>query len=224
MRTTLWLTSMVVATVAWSMSGCGNAPRTDLGPYDPGSDPGSVSGNDSSDGGASSSTSGGGGGGGGSSSDGGSSGGGGGGGGGGSDAGGGGTSDAFTGAGPYVATLGPSTLKSGHTNQLGTSNPAGHNCLQCHGFAFGGTVYSSATGTTPVSSAEVRVVDANGKAYTAYTDANGNFYYSASSGFTAPAKVGVRDGTDTSLMISTIPDGTCNKCHDGSNTARVHLP
>ena len=223
MRTTYWLSSIVVAGAAWMISACGNASPTDLGPYDPGSDPGSVSGGGGSeDGGASTSGNGTGGGGGGtSSSDAGS--GGSGGGGGGSDAGG-VAVDAFTGAGPYVATLGPSTLKSGHQNKFGTTDPAGHDCLQCHGFAFGGTVYSSATGTTPVSSAEVRVVDATGKAYSAYSDANGNFYFSATSGFAAPAKVGVRDGSNTALMIGTINTGACNGCHTGSSTARVHLP
>ncbi|MGH7281982.1 MAG: carboxypeptidase-like regulatory domain-containing protein [Polyangiaceae bacterium] len=221
MRSTHWLSFIAVAGVTW-MLGCGDASTPDLGGYDPGSDPGSVSGNGGGGGGSQSGGSSGGG------TDGGASGGdagstsGGGdaGGGGGTDAGTTAPTDAFSGADPYVATLGASTLKSGHQNSFGTQNPAGHNCLSCHSFSFAGTVYSS--GTTPVAKAEVRVLDAMGAARSTYTDANGNFFFSGSN-FLAPAMVGVRDGSNTALMVSTISSGACNSCH-GASTAAIHLP
>lgn len=63
------------------------------------------------------------------------------------------------------------------------SNPAGKPSLNCHHagggaptFAAAGTVYE---GLEPAASVEVRAIGANGKAWSAYTNADGNFLFPA---------------------------------------------
>ncbi len=127
---------------------------------------------------------------------------------------------AFDGAPAYVATLGASTEKTAHSFGANTpkTNPAGKKCLDCHDatggttqFSAGGTVYS---GTTPVAKAEVRIVGSDGKAFSTYTDADGNFFLRASTQFVSyPALVGVRDASGTRVMTALATKGNCNECH-----------
>ena len=70
----------------------------------------------------------------------------------------------FSGAPAYVNTLGPSARKTAHP--FTNDNPAGRACFNCHGdlgnatpMAFGGTVYTTAGGTTGAARVEVRVKD-----------------------------------------------------------------
>jgi hypothetical protein len=136
----------------------------------------------------------------------------------------------FTGAPDYKATLGPSTLIKRHV--FNSDNPAGQACLTCHTgekgipkFMFGGTVYTDATGTKPAASVEVRVRDAAGKGYSAYSDANGNFFFrqDALPALAAPAKAGVRDAKGTHVMANAISDGSCNGCHRVGGQAPLHI-
>lgn len=140
--------------------------------------------------------------------------------------------NAFTGAATYVATTGPSTLNAAHPNG---GNPAKLACLGCHGagggaprFFAAGTVFKGAT-TTPAAQVEIRLRDAAGKAVSAYTDANGNFFVrgtaATAAGITLPAHTGARDGTTTKLMSATITSGDCNSsgCHGGGQ-GWVHVP
>jgi hypothetical protein len=85
----------------------------------------------------------------------------------------------------------------------------------------GGTVYTDAAGTTPAASVEVRLV-AGATVFTAYTNATGNFYVFGNAA--ASSKVGVRDGAKTHVMIGAAANGNCNGCHDGTTTAKIHLP
>ena len=114
----------------------------------------------------------------------------------------------------------------------GHHNP-GKDCLSCHGngggsapeFSFAGTLYD-ASGNA-VSGAEVRVVDAAGKAMSVTTASNGNFYQFAGSGFDAPGHAGIRNGATTELMTSAVTKGSCNACHCSAGscpTTRLHLP
>jgi hypothetical protein len=138
--------------------------------------------------------------------------------------------NAFTGAPPYVPTLGLSSLKAEHQAAFGTEDPAKHDCSDCHLFAAAGSVFTDATGTTPVAMAEVRLRTAStGKALSTYTDENGNFIVEQSTAFLAglkfPFQVGVRTDAGTALMPITSNDGSCNTalCHGGAQ-GWVHTP
>jgi hypothetical protein len=112
-----------------------------------------------------------------------------------------------------------------------TLDPSGLNCMQsgCHQatFSFGGTVYSSATGGTPVAGVEVRVTDKDGNEFAhAFSDQDGNFWIDSKGPFPAVGRVGIRNGTTTKLMSTPLgaTGGGCNDttCH-GSPTMRVAL-
>lgn len=141
---------------------------------------------------------------------------------------------AFTGAAAYAATNGPSTLKGEHPNG---GNPAKVDCLtsNCHGaggsgprFAAGGTVFTSAAGTTPAAQVEVRLRDAAGNAVSAYTDASGNFFVraAAAAALTFPVQTGARNTATTRAMSATIANGACNSaaCHGSAATGFIHVP
>jgi hypothetical protein len=130
----------------------------------------------------------------------------------------------FDDAPPFVA----------HTGQR--THNAGKDCMRCHAtatdggeaprFSFGGTVYDPMG--NPVVGAEVRLVDANGKATSVYTSSSGTFY-SQGAGFAAPAHVGVRDATIASDMLPELKasDGACSACHCTGAACMdipVHLP
>lgn len=129
---------------------------------------------------------------------------------------------AFAGAPAFVATTGPSTIKSGHSAFPG-NNPSKQACLGCHDFMAAGSVFLDAAGTMPAAGVEMRFVDANGAAHSAYTDVNGNFYMSAGA-LAGPAKVGVRNASTTHLMAGGITSGNCNSstCHGGAQ-GWIHL-
>lgn len=138
--------------------------------------------------------------------------------------------NAFTSAPAYAPTLGPSTLRPEHEAAFGTQNPAKHDCSDCHLFAAAGSVFTDATGSTPVAAAEVRLrTAADGKAISAYTDANGNFFIEQSSAFLAglqfPFQAGVRTDAGVALMAPVSNDGSCNNtsCHGGTQ-GWVHAP
>lgn len=123
--------------------------------------------------------------------------------------------DPFNGAPAFVAK----TARSSHN--------AGKNCFSSchnHGFTFAGTVYDAAG--NGVAGAEVRLVDATGKAILVNTGPNGNFH--TSTAFTAPARVGVRTASAKSAMaaaLATTTSGACNSCHaNGGTTKPIHVP
>lgn len=141
---------------------------------------------------------------------------------------------AFTGAGAYVATSGPNTIKGAHPNG---GNPVKLDCLtsNCHGvggagprFAAGGTVFTSAAGATPAAQVEVRLRDGAGTAVSAYTDANGNFFVraAAAAALVFPVQAGARNAATTRPMTASIPNGACNSaaCHGNAATGFVHVP
>jgi hypothetical protein len=142
-----------------------------------------------------------------------------------------GGSGVFADAGAYAPMLGPSARNVRHTTN---PNPAGTPCLSCHGgqkgnvvpFLFGGTVWSSPSATTPTPMAEVRVIQANGVALTAYSDADGNFFFPEGQNgpLSAPAAAGVRDAKGEAPMSNVFNDGDCNSCHRQGGQAPVNLP
>jgi hypothetical protein len=135
---------------------------------------------------------------------------------------------AFAGAPAYVATLGPSTIDTsgrgnGHLSFNAAGNPAGRACLDCHdgagkggapAFALAGTIYADKTATKVAAKVEIRMVGADGKALSAYTDINGNFFVRTSAGTTTvPAIAAIRDATVVKPMVNKISEANCNQCH-----------
>ncbi len=140
---------------------------------------------------------------------------------------------AFTGAGAFVATTGPSARMPSHAfaGNTPTTNPAKQACLGCHvaggaatPFAFAGTAFKDVAGTIPAAGVEIRVRAADGTAASAYTDEDGNFYHAAAIAF--PASVGLRNATSSHVMMGMPPDGGCNaaQCHDGAAHPWIYLP
>jgi hypothetical protein len=143
---------------------------------------------------------------------------------------------AFTGAKGFNAAGAPvgDSQNGAHPNG---GNPAGVNCMDCHGAAGGanakwgiaGTVYDTAAGTTPLKGVEVRVVDAAGKELAlVYSDNKGNFWADTIvGGVPGGSKVGVRNATVTKLMSTalTTQDASCQKagCHVAGSQGRVFL-
>jgi hypothetical protein len=112
----------------------------------------------------------------------------------------------------------------------GSSHNAGRDCLGCHNgtgdpelFNVGGTVYDGSGAAA--AGVEVRLVDANNKGFSVYSDSNGNFHTNSS--WSSPAHVGARNASSTNNMVSTLTYGGCNKCHctgTGCTTAPIHVP
>ena len=112
---------------------------------------------------------------------------------------------------------------------------AGKDCMSCHRqaggetpqFSFGGTVYDGMGNA--VAGAEVRLVDASGKATSVYTSSTGTFY-SRGTGFAGPAHIGVRDATHSADMLTALQatnGGACSSCHctgTSCSVAPIHLP
>ncbi len=141
--------------------------------------------------------------------------------------------NAFTGAPAYAATTGPSTLKTGHSNFNAQNNPVGRPCLNCHGagggatqFTFAGSAFKDSGGTMPAAQVEIRLRDKNGKALSAFTDANGNFFLplNPNGDLAFPAHAGGRDTNTTKLMNATVANGNCNSCHKAGMAGRIVVP
>jgi hypothetical protein len=122
--------------------------------------------------------------------------------------------DVFTGAPAYVSTVSASSHNAGQDCMNGCHN---------HGFTFAGTLTDG--NGKGLAGAEVRLVDASGKAISVHTSANGNFHSSTS--FAAPARVGARNAASKAIMVTslTAANGGCNSCHaTGASTLPIHLP
>jgi mono/diheme cytochrome c family protein len=131
--------------------------------------------------------------------------------------------NAFTGAAAFTSKIGQSARKDDHPWANG--NPKGQDCSNCHNFFAGGTVFTTAAGTTPAAGVEVRIRDAAGNAVSAWTDQDGNFYIKKSGGVALPALVGARNATTNALMGATISDGGCASasCHVAGKAGPVHM-
>ena len=120
-------------------------------------------------------------------------------------------------------TNGGATLQSTSTDT--SSHNQGQNCLQsgCHltgskAFTMGGTLYTSAAGTTvSTNSNEEVIVSSGGNEITRIpVDAKGNFYTNYS--FTFPVDISLSNGNSMGNELADT-DGGCNQngCHDTGN-------
>lgn len=146
--------------------------------------------------------------------------------------------NAFTGAGAFAAcTPTKSSITNKHNGPIGSTNPAGRNCLDCHKvggsagaylIAFGGTIYTNGAGTTPVGAGiEVRLRDSAGRTSSACTDSAGTFHEQEAIAPKFPLQTGARNAATTVLMVGNATGGGCNAngCHSGTGgTMRIHLP
>jgi len=146
---------------------------------------------------------------------------------------------AFTGAGAFASTTPTTSAVDNHNNNgVGVTPGKGVDCLSCHKnggagteFLFAGTLFADQNGNTPLTGKEIRVRGSDGKAYSAYSDADGNFWYKPGNGeaIAFPAQTGARDGTNTALMVENLTatnGSSCNAggCHDGNTQLYIHLP
>ncbi len=151
---------------------------------------------------------------------------------------------AFSEAAPY-APPNPATPSSDNANHGGDGNPAGQDCMQCHGSAgpgprwlVGGTVFDRAgAGGAPLAAVEVRIANpSGGELARAYTNADGNFWVpyptvpAGAEAIPSGSYVGIRDATRVRLMDAVLAgtnDGACQRagCHVGGGgvEGRVHL-
>ncbi len=128
-------------------------------------------------------------------------------------------------------------------NEGSRSMRPGGECIDCHDngpkdgppFALAGTVYPSAhepndcdgaNGTS--TSAEVIVIDANGKTFTMAVNPVGNFYYETEEPFAFPYRAKVVSEGRERLMAGEQTTGDCNGCHTESGAedapGRIVLP
>jgi hypothetical protein len=125
------------------------------------------------------------------------------------------------------------SMWTGGTKESPLMQP-GEACIACHSkpgseapkLAFGGTVYP--TGHEPsqcngsaTQGAQVVLVDAAGKSYTATTNTAGNFFLKANTTLTPPIKAKVVFMGKERLMIGAVPNGDCNSCHTQAGTTTV---
>jgi hypothetical protein len=116
----------------------------------------------------------------------------------------------------------------------GNSHNAGRDCMSCHRtgggeaprFSLGGTLYDGSGGA--LGGAEVRLVDAMGRATSVYTGTNGTFYANGT-GLAVPARIGVRNASNVKDMITPLDanGGACSSCHctgTGCTATPIHLP
>lgn len=119
-----------------------------------------------------------------------------------------------------------------------TAHHPGEDCMGCHkssgpSFFIAGTVYADYAGTA-LAGAEIRVVDTNNHAASAYSDAAGNFYIkTGTTNLVLPAIVGVRTAAFPKgrPMITQLTGamGSCNQvaCHHHPKTSGydpIHVP
>lgn len=140
---------------------------------------------------------------------------------------------AFTGAGAYASQQPATSAAMTHSNKgVGVVPDKDAACLSCHknggsgtAFLFAGTAFLDKAGTMVAADHEIRVrSSADGTAYIAHSDADGNFWFKlAIPANFYPASTGLRDSAKSSLMTGAINGGDCNSCHNGNGTDVVYL-
>ncbi len=145
--------------------------------------------------------------------------------------------DAPPGTGPKDAPKGSPDAPSGSfqcrnaTSNYGSGqHNAGQDCMNCHSnWTVAGTLYTTATGSTPAAGATVTVIDANNHSLDLVVQANGNFYTQSS--VTFPITLYASDCPTVQMMTAQMTsannnNGGCNQtgCHGfGSSQPHIHL-
>jgi hypothetical protein len=111
------------------------------------------------------------------------------------------------------------TGTSNPTANLGSSHNTGKNCLSCHKFTLGGSVYKKDFSSTFPGSVVKLTTQPNGLGTvvaTLTTDNSGNIHTSSSISFGTGLYVSATGTIGTKYMSSAITTGACNSCHGGS--------
>jgi hypothetical protein len=117
----------------------------------------------------------------------------------------------------------PVTGTTNPTVNLGSSHNTGKNCLSCHKFSVGGSVYKANLTSTYPGSVVKLTTQPNGQGTvlaTLTTDNSGNIRSSSSISFGTGRYVSVTGTAGTKFMNAPITSGACSSCH-GSSTAKV---
>jgi hypothetical protein len=142
--------------------------------------------------------------------------------GGGSGSGSGSGSGMGSGSGSNCTPLVTTNLNNGHHHPGEDCMNACHN----HGFKAAGTLYKSATGTTPMIGATITLTDSAGTKITMISQSNGNFYTSQPISY--PVTVSVSGCPNNAAMTDKVQasGAGCNQggaCHGGTQ-GQIHLP
>lgn len=114
----------------------------------------------------------------------------------------------------------------------------GHDCVACHrgegpDFLLAGTVYpdgglSDANDCLGVEGASILIEGAGGEMYSLETNEAGNFWLSAGTDLTFPARVTVEHGDAIREMVMDLPNGSCATCHSAQGASgaagRIVIP
>ncbi len=125
--------------------------------------------------------------------------------------------------GTTSGTTSSTTTNTLVTTNLGSSHNTGKNCLNCHSFPVGGSVYKKDLVSTYPGTVVKLTTMANGAGTvvaTLTTDNSGNIHTSSSVNFGTGLYASVMGATSTKYMASAIKSGACNSCH-GSSTSKV---
>jgi hypothetical protein len=115
----------------------------------------------------------------------------------------------------------PTNTNGSTTANLGSSHNTGKNCLSCHKFSVGGSVYKKDLASTYPGSVVKLTTQPNGAGTvvaTLTTDNSGNIHTSSSISFGTGLYVSASGTTGTKYMSSAITSGGCNACHGGATS------
>lgn len=133
------------------------------------------------------------------------------------------------GAGGIIADAGNGCIDQVPADQLGSGNHnPGQDCMNgCHdhGFTAAGTIFTTASSSTPVTGATVYIVDANNQVVSTQSQLNGNFFTSIA--LTFPITVLATSCPTVDHMTATVAgsgSAGCNQsgCHTSGNW--IHVP
>lgn len=144
------------------------------------------------------------------------------------------TPDASTGSNtgtPDAGNTGGFQCKQHSTSYGSGHHNPGQDCMQCHSdFSVAGTLYTTATGSTPIAGATITIKDGSGQTEDLVTNANGNFYSFNAHSFPITAWASDCSITQNAqMMVSQVQsssNGGCNMsgCHRTTAQGHIHLP
>jgi len=113
----------------------------------------------------------------------------------------------------------PNDTTGSTTTNLGSSHNTGKNCLSCHKFSVGGSVYKKDLASTYPGSVVKLSTQPNGTGTVVAsltTDNGGNIHTSSTISFGTGLYVSATGITGTKYMSAAITSGACNSCHGSS--------
>jgi len=103
----------------------------------------------------------------------------------------------------------------------------GQSCFQAchnHGWTVAGTLYTSSTGNTAFSGANITITDSNNQTMNLVTGANGNFYTTQPIAFPVLVIASACPAAVKMTLAVAASGRACNSCHIGGTNEQMHLP